>query len=375
MAIHIAIMDENPITILTPLLDSKMQAEGLLLIHTHQQQAKVDAFLQLVREYKKTTQVWILPDTLSTDEIMRSLHVMAEQYQGTDFFYNASNGDRHVMLAATNISRSYGYGIFVLEPKRDEVSWLVPSDIAPMPIEDLIRLPTMLRLFDARLISSQRKQSLKPSVRNVGALWASNAQVHAKPLGSLNWLAMNSKQLVTPELSQSMLEDRKLQGFISDLEGLGYLQVIDNRLHFKDAEARFFANGGWLEEYVFSVVDLLRHEFSEIQDLAQGVTVKRRCATGDVENEIDVAFVANNKLHLIECKAKRIEAEDAKAVAYKLDALTDILGGSHARALVVSFRPLSDADVLRTKAQGIEVLAGEQLGQLKHHMRQWLSGC
>ncbi len=375
MATHIAIMDDNPITILTPLLDSEMNADGLLLIHTHSQQAKVENFVRLVSEYQIPVKTWILPDTLSTDEIFTSLRVLLEQYQGEAFCFNASNGDRHVVLAATNLCRTYGFDIFVLEPRRDAVSWLVPVERKPTEIADIIRLPTMFRLFDAKLVSTQRKQSLQADVRKLGALWAAKAQEYAKPLGRLNYLAMNSKNFVTQELDDYMHHDRKLQSLIGDLAELGYLEVKQNRLHFTSSEARFFANGGWLEEYVFSVVDLLRHEFKQIQDLAQGVKVVREFNSEIIENEIDVAFVANNKLHLIECKAKRFDDGGAKSIAYKLDAITDILGGIHARALLVSYAPLSQGDRLRADAQGVKVVAGQELGRLKEHLRQWLEAC
>ena len=46
-----------------------------------------------------------------------------------------------------------------------------------------------------------------------------------------------------------------------------------NALIFKNEEARFFANGGWLESHVFEVLQSLRGQFEGLSDVAMGVRV------------------------------------------------------------------------------------------------------
>ena len=56
----------------------------------------------------------------------------------------------------------------------------------------------------------------------------------------------------------------------------------------------------------------------------------------------------------------------------KLDSLTDLLGGLKARAMLVSYRPLSLHDRQRAKDLRIEVCQGVELKQLQARLKKWV---
>jgi len=152
--------------------------------------------------------------------------------------------------------------------------------------------------------------------------------------------------------------------------GLAYAQ--NGQLVFLDETARFFANGGWLEQYVYATVDSLRQRIPAIQDNVQGLVVERG---EQVRNEVDVAFLADNKLHVIECKAKRFKKGNSTTGAealYKMDTVTAMMGGMQARAMLVSYKPMREVDLRRAKEMGIEVLQEKELQDLQGQLEKWV---
>ncbi len=142
---------------------------------------------------------------------------------------------------------------------------------------------------------------------------------------------------------------------------------------FKHEEARRFANGEWLESLVHSTVRAIQNELPTIQDHSLGVQVYRKIGEREVRNELDVATIVNNKLHIIECKTKGMR-DDGDDTLYKLESLRDLLGGLQARAMLVSFRPLRHHDLVRAQDLGLAIIGADQLGDLYTHLYDWLKG-
>ncbi len=103
---------------------------------------------------------------------------------------------------------------------------------------------------------------------------------------------------------------------------------------------------------------------------------------GNTDNEIDVAFMHRNTLHIIECKSANLAGQgvtqDDKATeaVYRMQSLLK-LGGLRTRGMIVDYRgafAASDANRKRAKIARIEILSGSDLkdarGQIKRH---WMS--
>ena len=122
----------------------------------------------------------------------------------------------------------------------------------------------------------------------------------------------------------------------------------------------------------------LRKELPEIQDLARGLEVCRGDHGKPVRNELDVAFLADNRLYVIECKTKRFKGGGADGpgaeALYKLDTLAPLLGGLGARAMLVSFQSLSEPDQRRARELGIRSCVGSELHGLREAIRRWVTG-
>jgi hypothetical protein len=153
-------------------------------------------------------------------------------------------------------------------------------------------------------------------------------------------------------------------------------QTNSNNLHISTPENIFFCQGGWLEEHVYwNINDLsIKH-----LDVAMNVKVEWDGeGKQPTENEFDVLFTQNNRLHIISCKTSNPDRETptgdkATETLNELDTLADRAGGLFGRAMLVSARKLRDADRERAKKMKIELVDGQDVLRLKERIQSWMT--
>ncbi|MGB1216840.1 MAG: Card1-like endonuclease domain-containing protein, partial [Saprospiraceae bacterium] len=122
-------------------------------------------------------------------------------------------------------------------------------------------------------------------------------------------------------------------------QGLEILKKIDflsaGQTKINNAEKNYLI-GGWLEEYVFSMVQ--KELGLEAKFLSHSVEISE----GQAKNEIDVFFVLNNTAYLIECKTG-LNSKAFSPTIYKQSAFRDKLG-KDTRHILFSLSDFSDKD-------------------------------
>lgn len=110
-----------------------------------------------------------------------------------------------------------------------------------------------------------------------------------------------------------------------------------------------FLSGGWLEEYVYSLLRPLEAE-GVVRDLRVGFEAGHRQDEGVkhelLAQEFDCAFTDGNRLWIVECKAGPVKQEAIQ----KLENNLRQYGGAAARGILVSSFPLTDANQSRIDA-------------------------
>lgn len=108
------------------------------------------------------------------------------------------------------------------------------------------------------------------------------------------------------------------------------------------------------------------------------VSAARLAPVGSLEvrspakNEIDVAFIHEGALHIIECKTSNLsDAKQASEVLYKLQTLK-AFGGEKTKLLLVSYRELHPEARQRAASLGIQVITGRQILQIQEKIKAWL---
>lgn len=161
-------------------------------------------------------------------------------------------------------------------------------------------------------------------------------------------------------------------------EDAGLLKRKGEKVEFSSEDSVNFINGGWFEEYVYSVVRKLPNIQGSALNLQlvsdNGKITNTKKSPG---NEIDVCFMNDNILHLIECKTASYKdnpdgRERGINALYKLQALK-ALGGLKTRTIFISYQDIPEFMRRRAKAQDIKIITGAELKntQLRSQLLNW----
>ncbi|PSU51410.1 DUF1887 domain-containing protein [Photobacterium frigidiphilum] len=379
MNTHVGIIDQDPVRLITPLLDHGIPADRMIFIGTPSQKAQYERLASILTPRNIDAEFFEIPDSINITCLRERLNSLADDLKKNhqEVWFNASCGLRHRLLSAYEVFRTFHWPIYVIEPYSDEMCWLYPSDRKQQQVEDRIQLSDYLTIFGARceLPETTVTDELNDQLWDLGQRWAGSALELGPGLATLNYLATTCRkeQKLDVGLSEKQQGYKELGMLINDLHETGLATYENGILTFKHEEARRFANGEWLENLVHSTVRAIQNELPTIQDHSLNVQVYRKIGEREVRNELDVATLVNNKLHIIECKTKGMR-DDGDDTLYKLESLRDLLGGLQARAMLVSFRPLRHHDLVRAQDLGLAIIGPDQLGELQTHLHNWLKG-
>lgn len=352
MSIHVGIIDQDPVRLVTPLLDSRIDSSHIIFVGDSSQEAMYLRLHTVLSQRGIGSELFEIPSGTNIAEIKRSVRGLVESLKERkqEIHLNASCGLRHRLLAIYEVFRSYHWPIFVVEPCSDQLCWLYPDSNEDTQVQDHITISDYLTIFGAR--GEFAEQTISPQLDQklyeLGERWAGNALELGPGLATLNYLATTCRkeQRLDVELSDKQQGYRELNLLLNDLVEANIATYENGILTFANEDARRFSNGEWLETLVHSTVKQIQDDMPTIQDRSLNVQVYRQLGEREVRNELDVATVVNNKLHIIECKTKGMR-DDGDDTLYKLESLRDLLGGLQARAMLVSFRPLRHNDITR----------------------------
>ena len=376
MAVHVGIIDQDPIRLITPLLDNRSISKHIVFIGVSTQKDMFQRLHSVLAKRNITSEFFEIPNVATTSTIKQAVYTLAEDLKtrGEDVKLNASCGLRHRLLSVYEIFRTYHWPIFVVEPSSDRLCWLYPDGHEDAQVQDRITISDYLTVFGARgeFSDHQLPALLDQKLYQLGERWASNALELGPGLATLNYLATTCRkeQRLDVALSEKQQGYRELSMLLNDLVETGIASYQDGILTFTNEDARRFSNGEWLETLVHSTVRQIQQDMPTIQDRSLNVQVYRQRGEKEVRNELDVASVVNNKLHIIECKTKGMR-DDGDDTLYKLESLRDLLGGLQARAMLVSFRPLRHNDITRAEDLGLALIGPDELKNLKRYLTEW----
>lgn len=378
MAVHVGIVDQDPVRLVTPLLDLRTVSTHIVFIGDESQRDMYQRLHSVLAQRDITSELFVIPSVVDTRLIKQSIQTLAEDLKsrGEDVKLNASCGLRHRLLSVYEVFRTYHWPIFVVEPNSDKLCWLYPDGREDSQVEDRITVADYLTIFGARgeFNEVELPPQLDQKLHELGERWASHALELGPGLATLNYLATTCRkeQKLDVELSEKQQGYRELNMLLADLVEAQIATYENGILTFANEDARRFSNGEWLETLVHSTVKQIQDDMPTIQDHSLNVQVYRQLGEREVRNELDVASVVNNKLHIIECKTKGMR-DDGDDTLYKLESLRDLLGGLQARAMLVSFRPLRHNDITRAEDLGLALIGPDELKDLKKHLTDWFA--
>jgi len=371
---HLCLVSDQPTPNLTPLLDKTLCPERVVLLVSKGMEQRADWLEAVLRPRGLKVTRWSVGDPWDIEALQNTIMELLESDHGDSLALNATGGTKPMSIAAFSVFTAYDKPVFYVHPDKDRILWLHPHDLDSQPIEDRIKLGSFFLAHGFKM-EEGLNNAVEPALREVTLEIVNGIERFQKSLGTMNWLASKAEgSLISPVIDPRDRNDY-MQDLIDIFEAKGLCFLQDDKITFSSEESRFFINGGWLEDHVYSILRKLsaKNDVKEIQDLRRGVEVQS--VTGGSHNELDVAFLADNRFYMVECKTRnwRDGTGGAEAI-YKLDTLKETLGGLKGEAMLVTYREMRKADLERAGNEGIEVCQYVQLRRLDEHLRKWIRG-
>ena len=301
-------------------------------------------------------------------------HIL-EKNKDNRILFNASSGYRMMVLVTLEQFTLNNLKAFVMDKFTNRMHWLHPADKSFESVDCKLKIGEYLKLFSAQVLTKGQTIQETHSRQELTHWLVDNISHFGSALASMNHIAMRADMTLSYRMDKKYHKKKHLQQILDRFESAGILRQKHNTISFKDEESRFYANGGWLENHVFSTLFNMRKSRKCISDLAKGMEIAR--AKGAVKNEIDVVLMANNRLHVIECKTRKFTNQNhantpGAAAIYRLDTLKELLGGNSGKGMLVSYQKLSRYTEQRALDLGIFCCSHNQLKQLKEHLYKFI---
>lgn len=367
---HLCLVSTQPIPNLTAVFDLEHLPSKVVLLVSKQMQQYAAWLQQVLQQRQIQSEISPLDDPYDCEHIKQRVEALLEREDLGKMALNVTAGTKIMSLASYEVFRERGLPIFYVHPQKDFLIPLIPAGPS-RDLPDRLKLEEFFQVHGYQ-VTGLRRKTIARNRQQLGERLVEKVILFSQALGSLNYLAgtaENRSTLKSDRIDKRTWDKNGFKLLVALLVDEGLLSAGNDHLIFASEEDRFFVNGGWLEEYLFSRIDRLRNRF-KIQDSAMSVQVESASGT---KNEIDVAILHNNRLFLIECKTRRFRGNrgaGSKAL-YRMDSLK-IMGGITARAMLASYRRLTTSHHRRAEDLKIDLIVGDDLMNIEQRLENWL---
>ena len=353
-------------------LDPNMKPHEAVLLVSEKMSRRAEAMAVVLQEAGVKVSRVSLADEHDPTALENALMDVASERDGQAITINVTGGTKLMALAAQSVGQAAGWPAFYVDVDTDQVIWLDKA----RPVQALsqqLRINHYLRGYGFTLSQGIERPQINKAFQNLLGTLVLNVGSLEQPIGQLNWIGQQAedRSSLSVKLSPQQMDSRSLDALLRNFEQAGVLRVQGDTLTFASPDARFFAKGGWLEHHVYQTVCQITGDLA-IRDKAANLVVLDSIGT---KSEIDVAFMARNRLFAIECKTARMDKPEAPKANDTLHKLSDNcrrIGGLGTRGMLATYRPLRDSELKLAKALNIDVVAGHALARLDERLKQWV---
>lgn len=369
--VHMCLVSDQAVPNFVPVLDKDFRPKEVLLLVTEKMQAKADALAEVMRKSCGVkVQQLAVGNAYDMAQVGEQVFALLCNIDKDQVALNVTGGTKLMAIAAFSMFKEAGYPSFYFTDNSNEVLLLDTNERLKLnppkiKIEDYL----ILHGYPAR--DQLQKQPAHPD-------WLPFAEelVHAngslgRELGKLNFeIAQTDKRALKCKVPTAAV-DHNMRYLLQLLEQYGLARQQGDCLVFADEQAKRYAAGGWFEDYVFQAAKSLQG----VQDVALNVQIENAKEQIFQHNELDVLLLANNVLHVLECKTANFSTQEDKAeeALYKLESLKK-LGGLKTKAMLLSYRELTAKIRNRAKGATIEVIEAKDLNGMKTLLEKWVNG-
>lgn len=385
-ATHAALVSDQPMATLAPLLDPALGCQRAILIHGAFRSDNARWLSRVLERHGVETRLEGLTDAFDLESLRTELALALPSDE--PILVNISGGSKPMSIAAFEVAGRLGHQPCYVRGQDDHLVWMPatpdtpPTDLpAPHPVADRLTIRDYLAALGLTMEPAGLTTAGDPE--KVAALASGIASGKYGDQPAILSRALQNR-LIHEGLKPLPNDVRSgCRGFLEACERAGLLRRAPApRGAYELAQgARLFIGGGWLESHAEATLKTLAYDLPRLQDIATGFLIRRQDDHDPetaVRNEIDVACLYDNRLHIIECKTGRMQGTTAsshgESVVQKLDMLRDLVGGIHGRAILLSRQPPSPAARRRAHRLGLTTWYGnDPIRHLRTRLADWLS--
>ncbi len=373
----IVIPDPECVSTLTALLDSQLRPSRAFILVLSGRGRLADRQRQILARSGIESELILVSEPWSEAAITALLQQLTSRLPtGERIGVNLSGMALPLHYHLYQLAQQQQWRVFMVHPLSDRLIWLnQQQQRAAVAIEDRLTLKDYFAVKGCRMeVAQAQDRSLSVTFEQLQPLLDEYDTI-APLLTQLNWAASSAgSALLSPSLSQ--LSSKQWYDFcqlLQPFQDLGLVTIKGKQLCFRDAESVNFMKGEWFEWLVEDLIEQVRARYP-IQDWARGVEITRLSPEGDpIRNELDVVFLINNQLFIIECKTVKFEnALPRVDTIYKLDSLIELLGGVNGQAMLASYLPLTESIQNRAVDLNILFVSGKSLLNLPKRIERWI---
>jgi len=358
---HVCMVSDQAAPNLLPVLDERIAPKNrrILMLVTPKMQKNAAGLTAVFENNGFDVETRSIDDQYDLDAIQGKLREFLAAHEKEKVALNVTGGTKIMALAA--------HAVFSL--KKQPIFYVTEDNriilIRGNEKSDVFALQSTLTLKEY-LGAYGYAVNVKKTIHKQGFSdeLIQNQENYLNALHLLNQYARRGKK----KLVSFKVEDLSPVRFLLELcKKYELLDFTDDSVVFTDKNSRDYVCGNWLEAHTCAVVNSISG--SEMQTRAeQGVSIERK----GVQNELDVAFLAKNALHVIECKTGLLKTEGGGDVLYKLDSITEKMG-LRTKPMLAIYDSLELPHKTRAAGLGITVVEGNELRNLQDHLKKWIA--
>jgi hypothetical protein len=368
-------VSDQPAPNLLPALDNALgpKDKKIILLVSPQMQKKADGLKNVFKKYSLSTDDVVIQDPYNFSQIQEQLYNCLARYENKNIVLNLTGGTKIMAFAAQSIFERAGKPMFYVKEQDNSVIILQGGkEKSHAPLDKRLKIQDYLLAYGYNSELSEKK--LYNSSDFTFEL-INNISKYEGAVSRTNAYVSSAQDRFSLTFDRTHHDDGTTH-FLNLCQKFDLLTAERNQFTFRDEQARSYVCGGWLEEHVYGCINQIGKQ--KIQDKVLNITIKSLPQA--VENEIDVAVLANNYLHIIECKTANIGNLKASDVLYKLNTLKNKLG-LRAKCMLVSSRYIdkeygkkrASDNAKRAKDYKIKVIQRDELRNLKNHLEKWIA--
>ena len=373
---HVCLISDQATPNLLPLLDEAWRPRKVVLATSTLMTERSNALAGLLKTKGIAVEVLALRDVYDYASLCEDFLGFLASRQGETVALNVTGGTKLMAVAAQEVFRADDRQAFYVSIETDEIVFLSGGHGAALNAK--LKIAESLRAHGYIAHGGETPQ-INGAQRDLTARLVDRVSSFGPALGQINSLAQQAKATLQCQMTDAQADSKKLADMIDLFAQAGYVKQLGATLKFADEASRFFVNGGWLEYHLLQTLRDLQgtHPITDIT-----LNLKVTHPDGITQNEIDVAFMLRNTLHIIECKTANLAqpgvTQDDKATetVYRMESLLK-LGGLRTRGMIVDYRgafSASEANRKRAQLSKLAILSGSELKDAKGQIaRRWMA--